>query len=67
MNYSFAFGIFIVPDDLVKRIERLETKLSRDPDLAAFLVSRQSVVRLALMKGLDVLEADSAQSKGKRS
>lgn len=55
-----------LPEDLLKRLEKMETKMAKNPELAAFRVSRQSVLRLALMRGLDVLEAEHAEKRGTR-
>jgi predicted transcriptional regulator len=47
-----------LPADLVKRLDKMEAKLAKQPDMAAFRVTRQSVLRLALMRGLDALEEE---------
>lgn len=45
-----------LPADLLGRIDRLVPTLARDPANAAWRVSRGSVLRLALIEGLALLE-----------
>lgn len=52
-----------LPEDLVKRLERMEARMAKDPELAPFRVSRQSVLRMALMRGLDALEDEHGTKK----
>ncbi len=48
-----------IPNDLAKRIDRLMLKVGKDPTLATFgRVSRSSVVKLALLKGVEQLERE---------
>jgi hypothetical protein len=48
-----------IPDDLAKRLDRLMPKLLKDPTLRTFgRVSRSSVVKLALLRGVVALEAE---------
>ena len=52
-----------VPEDLVKRLDKMEARMAKDPEWAAFRVSRQAVLRAALMRGLDVMEAEQAAKR----
>jgi hypothetical protein len=46
-----------IPAELVKRLDRLKAKVGKDPTLTTFgRVSRSSVVKLAILKGVEVLE-----------
>ena len=48
-----------VPADLIKRATRLTPKIGRDPAVATVgRVTRSTVIKLALMRGLDALEAE---------
>lgn len=48
-----------IPNDLAKRIDRLMPRISKDSTLATFgRVSRSSVVKLALLRGVAALEAE---------
>jgi predicted transcriptional regulator len=48
-----------IPDDLARRLDRLVPKIAKDQNLAAFgRVSRSAVVKLALLRGVAVLEAE---------
>lgn len=48
-------------DDVLSRIDALIPALSADPVYAAFSVSRATVLRIALMRGLESLEATNAR------
>jgi hypothetical protein len=48
-------------DDVLSRIDALIPALSADPVYAAFNVSRATVLRIALMRGLESLEAGHAR------
>jgi len=48
-------------DDVLSRIDALIPALSADPVYAAFSVSRATVLRIALMRGLESLETSNAQ------
>lgn len=45
-----------VPNDLVKRAEKLVPRLSKDPEYSTWRISRAAVLRLAVARGLDALE-----------
>jgi len=48
-----------VPVDLVKRATRLTPKVGRDPAVTTVgRVTRSTVIKLALRRGLDALEAE---------
>jgi hypothetical protein len=48
-----------VSPDLLKRADRLVPKVARDKTVTAIgNVSRSTIVKLALMRGLDALEAE---------
>jgi hypothetical protein len=46
-----------LPSDLVERAEAMATVLAKVPEFKLWRMSRQAVIRLALSKGLDALEA----------
>ena len=46
-----------VPVELVERLDALVVALRDDPDFRAIGVSRNGTIRLALVRGMDVLEA----------
>jgi hypothetical protein len=50
---------------LLSRSEKLAQRLATDPSHSAYRVSRSAVLRMALVRGLEVLEAEQA-AKGKR-
>lgn len=53
-----------VPGSLLKRIERLVRLVGKDKELSAFgRVSRSSVVRLALVRGVEDLEKQFVESR----
>ena len=47
-----------VEADLLARAAALAERMAQTPDLRAFRVSRASVLRLAMIRGLDALEKD---------
>jgi len=48
-----------IPAELAKRLDRLKPKVGKDPTLTTFgRVSRSSIVKLALLRGVAVLEAE---------
>ena len=52
-----------LPADLVERLDLLVPKLRRDPSLRAFgRITRSTVLRLALERGLVVLEAENPET-----
>ena len=51
-----------LPPDAIRRVDALMTKLAKDRTVSALgQVSRSTVVRLAVMRGLDVLEKEYEQ------
>jgi hypothetical protein len=47
-----------VTSDTIKRAERLVPLMQKRPDWAPFRMTASTVIRVALLKGLDVLEAE---------
>jgi hypothetical protein len=48
-----------IPAELAKRLDRLKPKVGKDPTLTTFgRVSRSSIVKLALLRGVAALEAE---------
>ena len=47
-----------LPAELVRRLEKMEATMGKDPALAAFRISFQSVMRTAIARGLDAMEAE---------
>ena len=48
-----------IPAELARRLDRLKPRVGKDPTLTTFgRVSRSSIVKLALLRGVDVLEAE---------
>lgn len=48
-----------IPDDMVRRLDRLVPKVAKDPNLAAWgRSSRSAVVKLALLRGIAALEVE---------
>ena len=47
-----------VEADLLARATALAERMAQAPDLRAFRVSRASVLRLAMLRGLDALDVD---------
>lgn len=56
-----------LPDALLARVDALIPILERTPEGAAAGVSRSYVMRLALARGLDALEADHGTPKRRKS
>jgi hypothetical protein len=47
-----------VPPELAKRLDRLVPRLAKDPAFATLgIINKSSVVKLALLKGVEALEA----------
>jgi len=58
-----------MPADFVERADRLAEVIARAPESAAFGISRATVLRMALARGLDALEREhgsTARRKGRR-
>ena len=47
-----------LPKPLLDRAEALVAKLKKKPEFAVQRITRSTVIRLALMRGLDALEAE---------
>jgi hypothetical protein len=48
-----------VPEDLARRLDKLISKVGKDPDVATLgKVTRSSIVKLALLRGVAALEAE---------
>lgn len=47
-----------LPSDLLARLKKLEGRVSKDPSLTPYRVSLQSVMRMALLRGLNALELE---------
>ena len=47
-----------VPADTFKRAERLAPRMQKRPEWEPFRMSASAVMRVALLKGLDALEAE---------
>jgi hypothetical protein len=46
-----------VPPDLAKRLDRLVRRIAKDPSVGALgIINKSSVVKLALLKGVEALE-----------
>jgi hypothetical protein len=52
-----------VPTDSVDRAERLRKKLAERPEYAGVRLTWTTVLRLALLRGLDVLEAENTKGR----
>lgn len=52
-----------LPPALLERADKLTRKLSADPAHAAFRVTRAAVLRLALIRGIEALEADQRKAR----
>ena len=52
-----------LPTDLVQRAEALVTKMAQDTEYQAWRISRTSVLRLALIHGLEGLEQRYTKAK----
>jgi hypothetical protein len=51
--------LFRLPEDMLERIDSLVPQLARRPELRAWgRASRAAVMRLLLLKGLEVIEAE---------
>jgi len=50
-----------LPADLVKRVDDLVGKLKDAPEFALFEPSRSAVMRLALLRGVELLEAEPSK------
>jgi predicted transcriptional regulator len=53
-----------LPADLVRRVDALEERLQGSPEATVWRLSRSSVVRLALVAGLEALEAKYSAAPG---
>lgn len=48
-----------VPPELARRMDKLVPKIAKDPTVATLgIVTRSTMVKLALLKGVEVLEAE---------
>jgi hypothetical protein len=55
-----------LPKDVVRRLDALVPKLERVPTIAALgPLTRSKVLRLALARGLEVLEAEHGRKRGR--
>lgn len=52
-----------LPTEIVERAEALVPKMERDPKRLGWRVSRSSVLREALIRGLEVLEGEYGRQK----
>lgn len=52
-----------LPQELIDRAEALTKRLRQNPDNALMGLTRATVLRLAIAKGIDVLEAQAAAKK----
>ena len=55
-----------LPRSLLDRADALIALLKKRPEFAVQRITRSTVLRLALMRGLDALEADHPKSSGPR-
>jgi len=46
-----------LPEDFLERADKLVARMEKDPALSAWRVSRSAVLRQAVQKGLEALEA----------
>jgi hypothetical protein len=54
--------LFRLPDDMLERIDALVPRLGRRPELRAWgRASRAAVLRLLLLKGLEIVEEELRQ------
>lgn len=54
-----------LPTEIVERIDALVPLLASDPKLGAWRITRSAVMRQALLRGLEALEADY-ETRGRR-
>jgi len=52
-----------LPPELLERFDKLTHRLAADPLRSPFGVTRAAVVRLALLRGIEVLEAETQKGK----
>jgi hypothetical protein len=55
-----------VEADLLARATALAERMAQAPDLRAFRVSRASVLRLVMLRGLDALDAEYPAQRDRR-
>lgn len=55
-----------LPADALERAEALVPKLAKLPALAAVRVTRSAVLRMAILRGLDALEAETERARPPR-
>ena len=55
-----------LPSEVLERADELMGPMSRVPLLAAVRLSRSAVLRMALMRGLDALEAEHGGKRGRK-
>ena len=57
--------LFRLPQELLDRVDALMPVLSGNPELRAWgRTSRAAVLRLVILKGLEVIEAEHADEEG---
>lgn len=55
-----------LPTDFLKRAGALVTAMRKNPAMQAWSLTRSAVLRLAVQKGLDALEAEYRQSSRRK-
>ena len=55
-----------LPKDVLARASRLVDPMTRHPEYSAWRVSRNGVLRLAIMRGLETLEKELGSARGER-
>jgi hypothetical protein len=55
-----------LPKEVLTRAARLVDPMKRHPEYSAWRVSRNGVLRLAIMRGLEVLEKELGANRGER-
>lgn len=53
-----------LPEDLLERADALVEPMSREPEMRLFRMSRSAVMRIALQRGLEVLEERYGEQVG---
>ena len=52
-----------LPPELLKRADKMVKKLSKDPDFMNIRTSRNYVLKMAVLRGLEVMEEDPTKAK----
>jgi hypothetical protein len=52
-----------LPPELLKRADKMVKQLSKDPEFINIRTSRNYVLKMAILRGLEVMEADPSKAK----